>query len=96
MPSPFRQMDTADIYRMVRPYKDLLGLERLNQKTIDYRAYRDGHSGDPKGDLEKLLLHNYEDVLGMLSLTMLTAYPAFFQMVKNRQRRALGGSEGGS
>ena len=66
MPSPFRQMDTADIYRMVRPYKD-----------------RDGHSGDPKGDLEKLLLHNYEDVLGMLSLTMLTAYPAFFQMVKN-------------
>ena len=23
MPSPFRQMDTADIYRMVRPYKDL-------------------------------------------------------------------------
>ena len=102
MPSPFHQMDTADIYRMVRPYKDLLGLERLNQKTIEqflglrrkdrydggqliwiYRAYRDGHSGDPKGDLEKLLLHNYEDVLGMLSLTMLTAYPAFFQMVKN-------------
>jgi uncharacterized protein YprB with RNaseH-like and TPR domain len=102
MLSPFHQMDTADIYRMVRPYKNLLGLERLNQKTIEqflgfrrqdrydggqliwiYRAYRDGHSEDPKGDLEKLLLHNYEDVLGMLSLTMLTAYPAFFQMVKD-------------
>lgn len=104
MPSPFCRMDTADIYRMVRPYKELLGLERLNQKTIEqflglrrkdrydggqliwiYRAYRDGRSEDPKGDLEKLLLHNYEDVLGMLSLTMLTAYPAFFQMVKDSE-----------
>ena len=102
MLSPFHQMDTADIYRMVRPYRNLLGLERLNQKTIEqflgfrrqdrydggqliwiYRAYRDGRSEDPRGDLEKLLLHNYEDVLGMLSLTILTAYPAFFQMVKD-------------
>ena len=94
MPSPFRAMSTLDIYRMLRPFKAVLGLERLNQKSVEtflgirrrdrydggqligvYRAYRDGLSACREEDLDKLMLHNYEDVLGMLALTALIAYP---------------------
>lgn len=56
-----------------------LGIRRKDQydggQLIDvYRFYRDRLSPDPEGDLRKLMLHNYEDVLGMFSLTKLLAY----------------------
>lgn len=92
--SPLRNLATVDIYRRIRPFKSLLHLDRLNQKTLErflkinrkdqydggqligiYRLYRDHLSGNPAEDLGHLLLHNYEDVLGMFSLTKLLAYP---------------------
>lgn len=94
MASPFSGLNTVDIYRRIRPYKSVLSLERLNQKTVEkflgirrkdqydggqlidvYRFYRDDLSPDREGSLRKLMLHNYEDVLGMFSLTKLLAYP---------------------
>lgn len=93
MDSPFKGLDTIDIYRRIRPYKGVLGLEHLNQKSVErflgirrkdpydggqlidvYRFYRDHLSPDPEADLRKLMLHNYEDVLGMFSLTELLSY----------------------
>lgn len=108
LPSPLSSMTTFDIYRMVRPYRNLFGLDRLNQKTIEkflgiqrkdrydggqlievYRSYRDGLSADREEDLGKLMLHNYEDVLGMFTLSRLTAYPLAMKGRRAEIRTAL-------
>lgn len=92
--SPFDGMRTVDIYQSVRPFRRLLGMDRLNQKSVErflgirrkdpynggqlievYRSVRDGRSQDRDADLASLMLHNYEDVLGMFSLGTLLAYP---------------------
>ena len=99
MPSPLEGMQTLDLYREIRPLKQMLGLKKLNQKTVEdflgierqdrwsggelidvYRAYRDRRDILSEADrnrerLSMLLLHNYEDVLGMLKLTPLLSYP---------------------
>ena len=41
-----------------------------------YRSVRDHRCDDPSAALDSLFLHNYEDVLGMLAMTKLLAYPA--------------------
>ena len=99
MPSPLNGMETLDLYREIRPLKDMLGLKKLNQKAVEdflgierqdrwsggelidvYRSYRDSRKNSSEADrnrerLSMLLLHNYEDVLGMLKLTPLLSYP---------------------
>lgn len=44
-----------------------------------YRLVRDRLSDDPEADRAKLMLHNYEDVLGMFPLTEMVAYPLAFE-----------------
>lgn len=91
MPNPLSQMQSFDLYRDIRPFKKLLGLEKLKQKAIEsfLRIHRDDrfsgkelisvyHSWQRSEDQEQLrtlFLHNYEDVLGMLYLLRLSAYP---------------------
>ena len=90
--SPFTKIQSVDIYQDIRGMKKLLGLSHMNQKSLEQflricrediydggrliRVYHDFcRTGD--SDLERLLLlHNKEDVEGMLSLTKLYAYPA--------------------
>lgn len=64
--------------------EEFLGMRRQDrydggQLIGVYRGYRDRLSWDMEGDLRKLMLHNYEDVLGMFSLTQMLAYPLALQ-----------------
>ena len=82
-----------DLYKELTPLRGFLGLPNLKQKTVEdflrltredtysggdlipiYRHYAATHDDLPKG---LLLLHNYEDVLGMLQLLPMLSYPAF-------------------
>ncbi len=91
LPSPFSGVGTVDIYAEIRPYRDLLGLRRLNQKSVEsfleisredryhggelidvYRYFKKNLTDQDA--LRKLMLHNYEDVKGMFSLSSMLAY----------------------
>ena len=88
----FSTLVSRDLYRMLRPLKNLLSLPALKQKSLeeflDIRR-EDQYSGGElidiyhqyasvpsKDSLRLLLLHNYEDLLGMLSiLPLLSSLP---------------------
>lgn len=97
LPSPFSDISKLDIFREIRPFRTLLGLDHLSQKSLEkflkvprtdpysggdlidvYRFYKGGGCEifglDKCGALKALLLHNYEDVRGMLALTQLLSY----------------------
>ena len=88
--SPLPQMRSVDIYRDCKCLKSLFGLSHMNQKSLErflgldredqydggqlIKVYYDYVKTGDK-DLEKLLLlHNCEDVKGMLLLTSLYTY----------------------
>lgn len=91
MENPLSQMQSFDLYRDIRPFKKLLGLEKLNQKAIErfirieredrlsgkelISVYHSWQRSKDREQLRALFLHNYEDVLGMLYLLRLSAYP---------------------
>ncbi|MBQ6441608.1 MAG: ribonuclease H-like domain-containing protein [Lachnospiraceae bacterium] len=89
----FSSHTVRDLYKELTPLRGFLGLPNLKQKTVEaflhlaredtysggdlipiYRHYAATHDDLPKG---LLLLHNYEDVLGMLQLLPMLSYPAF-------------------
>ncbi|MBO7375233.1 MAG: ribonuclease H-like domain-containing protein, partial [Lachnospiraceae bacterium] len=83
--------NNIDLYKLIRPYKALFGLENLKQKTIerfmgidredkytggelikDYGLFlRAKHDKLPEAQVlyDRLILHNEEDILGMLELS---------------------------
>lgn len=86
----FSTLVSRDLYRMIRPLKNLLSLPSLKQKSLEefLEIYReDRYTGGELIDiyyqyaacasqeaLRLLLLHNYEDLLGMLSILPLLSY----------------------
>ena len=92
--TPFRSMTSIDIYRKIRPFRKLLNLSHMNQKSLElfldiqrsdrlsgkelisvYQIYEQTHPDECE---KLLLLHNLDDLRGMLALTSLLAYPALF------------------
>ena len=90
MEDPFEKLHSTDIYRDLKPLRKLLSLKHMNQKSLEvflgicredcydggqlidvYRQYCRQPSEEA---LDLLLLHNKEDVAGMLSLLSLYAY----------------------
>ncbi len=90
----FDDYNGIDIYRRIAPYKDIFGLPDLKQKTIEEFLNierSDTYSGreliskyhnyvcDPnETDLNDLLLHNEEDLKGMLTVISMLAYSDLF------------------
>ncbi len=84
-----------DLFPLLSPLKNLLGLKNAKQKTLeafldtDRKDLYDGGKliniykkycvAPSAGDLHDLLLHNEEDVLGILHLTKLLAYRHFLE-----------------
>lgn len=85
----------TDIYRLISPLKNLLRLPGCKQKNLEqflgifredpfhggqlielYRAYTENQD---ERLLKVLLLHNEEDIIGMLSIYPITAYAALFR-----------------
>lgn len=83
-------MVSRDLYRMIRPLKTLLNLSSLNQRSLEeylgifrrdpysggelIRVYREYTEDQAAEKLQKLLLHNREDLLGMTDLLPLLSY----------------------
>lgn len=90
LPYNFEQFNGVDLYRRISPYKAFLKLENCKQKTIEHflELNRDDTftGGEligiynsyltEQGELEEntLLLHNFDDVKGMLSLVSMLSY----------------------
>lgn len=95
IPFTLSALISRDLYRMLRPLRELLNLTSMSQKSLEeflglFR--RDPYSGGeliavyqqyvkhPADDiLNMLLLHNYEDLLGMLTLLPMLSYRTFFE-----------------
>ncbi len=83
-------MISRDLYRMIRPLKALLKLPALNQRSLEeylgifrrdpysggelIQIYHEYEKDQEEGKLQKLLLHNREDLLGMTDLLPLLSY----------------------
>lgn len=95
----FDSFEGIDIYKRVQPLKPLLKIENCKQKTIEKFLKIDREDIYSGGDLigiyheyvkskdedlkEKLLLHNFEDIAGMLELLPILSYSDLFnQKVK--------------
>jgi uncharacterized protein YprB with RNaseH-like and TPR domain len=90
---------SLDIYKKISPYKSVLGLADCKQKSIESFlniAREDEMSGGdlieiykrfitaPNQEAEKIiLLHNADDVRGMLMLTRILWYSDFFDLIEN-------------
>lgn len=90
--TPFDDCLSVDLYQRYRPLKKLLGLEHMNQRTLERFLGRErtdsltgkevadsfwGYSAAQDRELgQKLLLHNHDDLLGMLQVLKLEAYAA--------------------
>ena len=96
---PFGRLESFDLYKWVKPYKKQLGLPDCKQKTIErflkidredeydggkliavYKDYEESRSSEL---LQLLLLHNFEDVKGMMRMAPILLYGRFFKMFDN-------------
>ena len=92
---PFAGKESIDLLKCVRPYKKLLGVENLKQKTLERFLGIDREDLFGGGELIQvyeeylysedprlehfLLLHNLEDVKGMSELTALLRIPQWME-----------------
>ncbi len=93
--------DFHDLFQDIRPYKKILSLDNLKQKSLELRFNinrKDSYSGkelisiykeylkNSSEDLMQLLfLHNMEDILGLLELSQFYAYIKIIDLIKNNK-----------
>ena len=96
---PFRGLRSYDLYKVVSPYKEQLGLPDCKQKTVELylgidredqydggkliSVYHDYVENKSPELLRLLLLHNCEDVKGMFGLLPMMRYQEFFNRFRN-------------
>lgn len=94
LPYHFLNFQSIDIYRKISPYKTLLNLPNLKQKTVEQfleigrddafdggeliNLYLDYVQNPSEDVAELLLLHNSEDLQGMMKLLPMLSYGSFF------------------
>lgn len=91
---PFSDMEGIDIYKRIMPYKSALMLDNLKQKTVErflginredvyhggalISVYKDYVKNPTSASFELLLLHNADDMRGMLALLPILSYADIF------------------
>ncbi|MCI8658670.1 MAG: ribonuclease H-like domain-containing protein [Lachnospiraceae bacterium] len=94
LPYDFSSLTSIDIYRRIKPYRKLLGLDSLKQKAIEHflgisrtdtysggeliQVYEDYLHTHSENLYDLLLLHNEDDLKGMPSILPILSYPDFF------------------
>ena len=94
MEHPFDSMEGIDIYKRISPYKKLLGLENCKLKTVEkflgiqredlydggqlIEVYKNYCKEPTKETEELLILHNKDDMKGMLKLLPILSYSDIF------------------
>lgn len=92
----FSNMSSLDIYKKIKPFKKLLGLENLKQKTIErflnlnredrfsggqlIEVYKTYLASKNQNLYDLQILHNEEDLKGMPAILPILSYPDFFGM----------------
>ena len=95
MENPFDALETADIFRRIRPYRRLLCCEHLRQTDLEARlslsrtdccrggdlisVYEDYLASGDTDLLDQLLLHNRDDIAMLPEIAAALALPAFFE-----------------
>lgn len=95
LPFDFSGIKSLDIYKKIRPYRNLLGLESMKQKAIErflgvarddiysggelIEVYRDYLATRYKVLLDMLLLHNADDLRGMPGILPILNYPDYLE-----------------
>ncbi len=95
LPYDFSHLDSVDIYKKIRPYRKLLGLESMKQKAIEQFlgiARKDLYSGGQLIEVyedylvthekflyDLLILHNEDDLKGMPLILPILNYPDFLE-----------------
>lgn len=93
-----RNLISIDIYKEIRAYQKILGLENMKQVSIEQYlriSRQDIYSGKelihmyqrhvakPDDEIESLLLlHNHDDLLGMPQISQILNYKAFFEKIE--------------
>ncbi|MCR5250977.1 MAG: ribonuclease H-like domain-containing protein [Lachnospiraceae bacterium] len=94
MPYSFADIDGVDIYRRILPYRDILGLPDLKQRTVEEFLGLEREDPYTGGQLisryhdyvcekdpqyeAELLKHNADDLYGMLQVVGMLSYPDIF------------------
>lgn len=95
LPYDFSGVTSVDIYKKIKPYRKLLGLESLKQKAIEcflgvsrqdqysggqlIEVYQDYLVTHEKFLYDLLILHNEDDLKGMPVILPILNYPDFFE-----------------
>lgn len=95
LPYDFSQVTSIDIYRRIRPFKKLLGLDSLKQKSIEQflgicrtdqysggqliEVYQDYLMSHDRFLYDMLILHNEDDLKGMHRILPILSYPDLFK-----------------
>lgn len=90
IPHPLADMESLDLFRETKKLKKLLALDNYRQKNVELflgcfredafsgkeliRVYQDFCKSPSEEKLQMLLLHNFEDVLGMYDLLGILSY----------------------
>ncbi|MEY8336838.1 ribonuclease H-like domain-containing protein [Lachnospiraceae bacterium 62-35] len=95
LPYDFSCVQSLDIYKKIRPYRRILGLESLKQKAIEHflgihrtdtctggqliQVYLDYLNSHDHSLYQLLLLHNEDDLKGMPTILPVLCYPDFLE-----------------
>lgn len=95
LPYDFSGVESLDLYKKIRPYRRLLGLESLKQKAIEaflsvkrkdlysggqlIEVYKDYLVSHDKYLFDLLILHNEDDLKGMPLILPILSYPDFLE-----------------
>lgn len=95
LPYDFSGVTSFDIYKRIRPYRNLLGLASMKQKAIEQflgvarddlysggqliEVYKDYLKSHDKVLLDMLLLHNADDLRGMPGILPILNYPDYLE-----------------
>lgn len=94
LPCPTAHFSSADIYKMIKPIQAILKLENLKQKTLEnflgikrndlysggelIRHYFEYEKSRSQVEEKLLLLHNYEDLVGLIHILSMVSYRLAF------------------
>lgn len=95
LPYDFSHITSLDIYRKIKPYRKLLGLYSIKQKTIEHflgvsrtdtcsggeliQVYKDYLLTHSSHLYDLLILHNEDDLKGMPQILPILSYPDFLE-----------------
>lgn len=106
---PFKDMVSFDLYKQINPYKMQLGLSDCKQQSVErfmgirreedseggnlIAAYKDYKESKDSELLKLLLLHNFDDVTGLIKILPIMYFERFFNIFRNMPKVSISTDE---